>query len=391
MMKTETIWIETPLLVKCLRRHHRAPASYLVFRRLPVQAPSYTSAEAPVALTYFGFAAHATTVTGCSDGSFRRVDGKWYSPIGGPAHQPLANFDTLDMLKEARSHSRRWMDNYFDLPEQAFECRKIEAMAEFDLHPKEWHSDIEAAAAAETLRLTAEIALVDGLPHRRRAAPEISVSLHDSYGWDTKPTPPSSIRIHCSLAPNGPGDRGERSVIAPQRFAADRFEVARHFARRVSRYTGAAAYENSRFDVVEAAAKPIFAETDDLDLYLHDLAARLPSTLSKYVGGLDRRLVEDFLDLRDMAEDPDRDQARFADATLALFLRASDGTPRNAHVAALLQYEAMRIEVERGGGATLFLPAEEHVVAIARLADRDAWLGEFDVAGDAEALAAIGD
>lgn len=336
--ETGPAWPTVPLAARVLRQGRRKEESLIVLRRVPVAFPALTDAEAPVRLRLSGperiesnewpYLRRAAEL-----GCIRHDGERWWRPVPAPHRRGplrLDDFDeAMDYLRR-EGHATAWRDWPFAVALDRFAHRRTAVLPEAELCLRALHTDLDAAALAESTALAGRFGVVDGVLHRRCDEPVLEVR---AIGLPARKV---SQVVLVPKAAHDPESRAEGSDAALQAFRPDEAAEARAYAAAVAAALGRKAVGGRVFEVAEGAR---FARSTAAALP-GEATGRFVARTRALVGDLDRAAAEAWLDLRDAGPDGGVEAvgARFG----RLLDRLVEANPRG-WAAVLAWFEAHRL------------------------------------------------
>ncbi len=292
-------WVAVPLQASVTEIRGRKPRDVNVIRTVPVAMPRPTPAEAPVCARVplsvpingdeWAYLRHARGLAWV-----RHDGGSYWRPLTGPRGFGTQRLDGLAAaLAEGRDWTNDWDDWPFALAARRWSNGRV-PLRDPSFPAKCWHTDVDAAASAEGLRLGGVLACIDGVLHARCAEP-----VNEVHAVGYAKGRPSVVAVVPRAGPARTPGHGE-SPDCIQVFRADASEEAAAYAAEMAVALGCKASASRAWQV---EGVPPFARDDAAEGH-REAAARLVSRSAPLVGAMPRKVVEAWLDMRDASGEP---------------------------------------------------------------------------------------
>lgn len=287
-------WLPVPLGASVTELRARKPRDVNLVRTVPVSLAQPPSAEAPVCARVplaspirgpeWTYLRHARGL------AWVRYDGRSYwRPLTGPKGDGVLRLDGLAAaLTAGREGCEDWDDWPFALDRRRWGSVRV-PLRDADFPARAWHTDVDAAAAAESLRLAGSLACIDGVLHERCAEP-----VNEVHAVGFSKGRAQAVAVVPRAGPSGAPGHGE-SADCIQVFRADAGGEAAAYAAEMALALRCEA-RPGRAWVVEGVAP---FSRDDAAAAPVEASARLVKRSQSLVGAMPREIVEAWLDLRD--------------------------------------------------------------------------------------------
>ncbi len=341
LARTENIWIDLPIRVKCLRKRCQSSRPYVVVRPWPVAVLAADPGEAPEVLRPAPRRSDQHTLLR----PVHAFDGGWYWPMQAERDRAPVDARALSAAVHAARKREQWGDWPFDVPADVMGKSDTEVIDDARLEVVRWDCDYGTETALAAAAVSRKVALIGDRLHLRIARPETLVKVEATD--DRRTHAPRSVRCWMTPLDGEDGLMGRelwQGALAVQRFSPTNRAGAEAYANAYAEAHGVPVYVNQCWEPTSDATNHL--GRDDTLTHLQDLARRIHEHHAGSAGHLPTHVVELWLKARDSGRAGRFD--RLPHEVLELFGEVTNqADPEARRMASRLLPDLLRFTLER--------------------------------------------